>query len=198
VSARTAVYVLWLRALKRFWRSKSQIIGSIAMPLFFLGFLGLGLNRMAVPGIAGDGNYLRFLVPGIIGMSLLFSSTFAGLSVLWDREFGFLKEIMVAPVSRLAIVVGRTAGGLTTGLIQGLLLLAVSFILGFRIPGAGASWHSLHGPRSRNGLARIASPSKDMQGFGLVMNFAPTPSSSPAPVCSKNHQPIRVLSYADR
>jgi ABC-2 type transport system permease protein len=205
VSARTAVYVLWLRALKRFWRSKAQIIGSIAMPLFFLGFLGLGLNRMAVPGIGGDGNYLRFLVPGIIGMSLLFSSTFAGLSVLWDREFGFLKEIMVAPVSRLAIVLGRTAGGLTTGLIQGLLLLAVAVILGFRIPGAGAFLLAflfmLLIASTFNGLGLVfASLMKDMQGFGLIMNFVIFPifflSGAMYPV--KNLPAgIRVLSYID-
>ena len=98
---KTAIYVLWLREMKRFIRAKSRIVGALAMPLFFLAFLGLGFRRMTIPGIDGGLDYVRFLVPGIIGMSILFSSTFAGLSVLWDREFGFLKEIMVAPVSRV-------------------------------------------------------------------------------------------------
>ncbi|MFQ6109533.1 MAG: ABC transporter permease, partial [Candidatus Aminicenantales bacterium] len=113
----TAVYVLWLREMKRFLRAKSRIAGAVAMPLFFLAFLGLGFRRIAIPGISSEMDYIRFLVPGILGMSLLFSSTFAGLSVLWDREFGFLKEIMVAPVNRVSIVLGRMAGGMTTALI---------------------------------------------------------------------------------
>ena len=130
---KAAIYVLWLREMKRFVRAKSRIIGALAFPLFFLGFLGLGFRRMAIPGLSGDVNYISFLVPGILGMSLLFSSTFGGLSVLWDREFGFLKEIMVAPVSRVSIVLGRIAGGITTAMIQGLLILAISFLIGFRL-----------------------------------------------------------------
>jgi len=78
-------------------------------------------------------NYIQFLVPGIIGMSIIFSSTFAGMSVLWDREFGFLKEIMVAPVSRISVVLGRIAGGATTAMIQGALILGISIIIGFKI-----------------------------------------------------------------
>ena len=131
--SRTAVYVLWLREMKRFLRAKSRIIGALAMPLFFLAFLGLGFRRMALPGMEGDINYIQFLVPGIVGMSLLFSSTFGGLSVLWDKEFGFLKEIMVAPVSRVSIVLGRIAGGVTTALIQGVLILGISAFMGFKI-----------------------------------------------------------------
>jgi len=95
----TAIYVLWLREMKRFVRAKSRVIGTLAMPLFFLAFLGLGFNNMSIPGMSKDIDYIRFLVPGIIGMSMLFTSMFAGISVLWDREFGFLKEIMVTPVN---------------------------------------------------------------------------------------------------
>ena len=130
---KTAIYVLWVREMKRFWRAKSRIVGALAMPLFFLAFLGLGFRRMSIPGVDGEVGYIRFLVPGIIGMSILFSSTFGGLSVLWDREFGFLKEIMVAPVSRVSIVLGRIAGGATTALIQAILILGISFIMGFKI-----------------------------------------------------------------
>ncbi len=172
----TAVYVLWLREIKRFSRAKSRVIGALAMPLFFLVFLGLGFNRMAVPGMTGDRTYIRFLVPGIIGMGLLFSSTFGGLSVLWDREFGFLKEIMVAPVSRLSIVVGRVAGGTTTGLIQGVMILGISFILGFKISGPTSLFLAILMmtliATTFLGLGLIfASLLKDMQGFSIIMNF---------------------------
>jgi ABC-2 type transport system permease protein len=172
----TAVYVLWLREMKRFMRAKSRIVGALAMPLFFLVFLGLGFNRMAVPGMTKDLNYIHFLVPGIIGMGLLFSSTFGGLSVLWDREFGFLKEIMVAPVSRLSIVIGRIAGGTTTGLIQGVMILGISFILGFKIISPASFFLSLLMmvliATTFLGLGLIfASKLKDMQGFSVIMNF---------------------------
>ena len=174
--SRTAVYVLWLREMKRFLRAKSRIIGALAMPLFFLAFLGLGFRRMAIPGMEGDINYIQFLVPGIIGMSLLFSSTFGGLSVLWDKEFGFLKEIMVAPVSRVSIVLGRIAGGVTTALIQSVLILGISAFMGFKITSIlslllGFLFMILISVTFL-GLGLIfASKMKDMQGFSIVMNF---------------------------
>lgn len=201
----TAVYVLWLREMKRFVRAKSRVIGALAMPLFFLGFLGLGFNRMGVPGIGRDLSYIHFLVPGIIGMSLLFSSTFAGLSVLWDREFGFLKEIMVTPVNRVSIVIGRIAGGTTTALIQGLMLVGIALIIGFKIPGAGsfllAVVFMLLITTTFIGLGLIfASVMKDMQGFGIIMNFVMFPMLflSGAMYPLKNlPTAVRVLSYAD-
>ncbi|MFQ6069898.1 MAG: ABC transporter permease [Candidatus Aminicenantales bacterium] len=172
----TAMYVLWLREMKRFLRAKSRIFGALAMPLFFLGFLGLGFRRIALPGMASDVNYITFLVPGILGMSLLFSSTFGGLSVLWDREFGFLKEIMVAPVSRISIVLGRIAGGVTTALIQSVLILTISFIMGFKLSSPFSLLLALIFMVMISvtflGLGLIfASRMKDMQGFSIVMNF---------------------------
>jgi ABC-2 type transport system permease protein len=201
----TAVYVLWLREMKRFVRAKSRIIGALAMPLFFLGFLGLGFSRMAVPGVDRGMNYIHFLVPGIIGMSLLFSSTFAGLSVLWDREFGFLKEIMVTPVSRVSIVVGRIAGGTTTALIQGLMLLVIAVILGFKVPSVLSFFVALAFmlliTTTFIGLGLIfASVMKDMQGFGIIMNFVMFPMFflSGAMYPLKNLPGvIRALSYID-
>ncbi|MFH1445085.1 MAG: ABC transporter permease [Nanoarchaeota archaeon] len=92
-----AIYVLWLREVKKFIRNKSRIIGMLGMPLFFLAFLGIGFSNMPVTGMSGV-DYLSFLIPGIITMGMVFTSMFAGISVLWDRQFGFLKEIMVAPV----------------------------------------------------------------------------------------------------
>jgi ABC-2 type transport system permease protein len=94
-----AIYSIWLREMLRFFRRKSRVFGSVAMPFFFLAFMGMGFESgTSMPGIPSGVGYISFLTPGIIGMTLLFSATFAGLSVLWDREFGFLKEIMVAPV----------------------------------------------------------------------------------------------------
>jgi ABC-2 type transport system permease protein len=199
------IYVLWLREMKRFLRAKSRIVGALAMPLFFMAFLGMGFNRMAVPGLSGGVHYLRFLVPGMIGMSLLFSSTFAGLSVLWDREFGFLKEIMVAPVSRVSIVLGRIAGGITTALLQSLAILLISALAGFKF---GSPWSLAPAvlfmvliATTFIGMGLIfASKMKDMQGFSIVMNFVIFPifflSGAVYPL--KNLPvPVRILSYAD-
>ncbi len=172
----TVVYILWLREMKRFFRAKSRVIGTMAMPLLFLVFLGFGFGRMNVPGISQNINYINFLVPGIIGMSLLFTSTFAGLSVLWDREFGFLKEIMVAPVSRVSIAVGRIAGGISTSLIQGISILLISILLGFKMKGVFSLLFSIlfmalvSATFVAIGLG-IASQMKDIHGFSLIMNF---------------------------
>ncbi len=177
---KAAIYVLWLREMKRFMRAKSRIFGALAMPLFFLAFLGLGFRKMAIPGMSAEVDYIHFLVPGIIGMSILFSSTFGGLSVLWDREFGFLKEIMVAPVSRVSIVMGRIAGGATTTLIQAILILGISFIMGFKVAGVSSVLMALVFMTLISitflGLGLIfASKMKDMQGFSIVMNFVMFP-----------------------
>ena len=173
---KTAVYVLWLREMKRFVRAKSRVVGALGMPLFFLAFLGMGFRRMAIPGIAEDVNYIQFLVPGIMGMSIIFSSTFAGMSVLWDREFGFLKEIMVAPVSRISVVLGRIAGGATTAMIQAAFILGISIIMGFKILSILslllAIIFILLIAVTFLGLGLIiASKMRDMQGFGIVINF---------------------------
>lgn len=170
------IYVLWLRELKRLLRAKSRLMGTLLMPLFFLAFLGMGFRRTAIPGVPLGMAYSAFITPGILGMSILFSSTFAGLSVIWDREFGFLKEIMVAPVTRVSIVLGRIAGGITTSLFQAVAILSISILLGFR-PG---SWQMLLPAllfmvlisMTFIGLGLIfASRMRDMQGFNIVMNF---------------------------
>lgn len=172
-----AIYSIWLREMLRFFRVKSRLIGSLGSPFFFLAFLGIGFGSgTAMPGIPQGVGYVGFLTPGIIGMTLLFSSTFAGLSVLWDREFGFLKEIMVAPVSRIAIVLGRTAGGVTTAIIQALIILLSGVLLGMAVPGLQGLIISLAfmiliaATFIGLGLA-FASKMEDMSGFSLIMNF---------------------------
>src|SRR5512141_1933382 len=113
------LYILWLRQIKRYFRSKARMIGSLGQPLLFLVALGFGFGPIFQK--AGGGNYIDFLSPGIIAMTILFSSTFAGMEVLWDKEFGFLKETLVAPVSRWKIMLGRTLGGATVAFLQGVL-----------------------------------------------------------------------------
>ena len=126
----SAIYILWLRELKRYTRSRAQIVASLGNPLLYLLVLGFGLGPVFKR--AGNGDYLQFVAPGVIGMTVLFSSIFSGLGILWDRQFGFLKETLVAPVSRLQIMIGRTLGGATVALMQGLLVTIVCLIAGFR------------------------------------------------------------------
>src|SRR6187401_233341 len=170
----SAIYILWLREIKRYTRSRSQIIASLAQPLLYLFALGFGLGPVFQK--AGQGSYLQFVAPGVIGMSVLFTSIFSGIGLLWDRQFGFLKETLVAPVPRLTIMAGRTLGGATIAIIQGTLVLIVCMIVGFR----PESWAAV--PMALMFMALIAivfaalgtaigSTLKDMQGFQLIMNF---------------------------
>jgi ABC-2 type transport system permease protein len=128
-----AIYVMWLRQMKRFVRSKSRLVVSIIQPLFFLLILGSGFNQFQLADI-GNIDYRSFLAPGIITMAIVFSSMFTGISVLWDKQFGFLQEVLVAPVSRLSIIIGRTLGGASVALVQGFIILLISIFLGIPFP----------------------------------------------------------------
>jgi ABC-2 type transport system permease protein len=175
-----AIGMLWLREMKRTWRAKSRMIGSLMMPLFFLVFLGTGFKGASLPNMPTGIDYVTFLIPGALGMTLLFSSIFGGLQVLWDKEFGFLKEIMVTPVSRLSIVLGRMAGGTTVAIVQSLMILFLSLLFGFRIHGFIGFWIAflfmllIAFTFIGIGLA-FASRMKDMHGFQLVINFVVFP-----------------------
>lgn len=167
------IYILWLRQIKRYFRSKARIVGSIGQPLLFLVALGFGFG--SVFSKAGEGNYLDFLSPGIIAMSILFTALFTGIEIIWDRQFGFLKETLVAPVSRLNIMIGRTLGGATVASLQGLIVLTVTIPLGFRpnilmLPVGFIFMLLIAFFFTALGTA-IASFLKDMQGFQLIMNF---------------------------
>jgi len=172
-----AVYTIWLREMKHFVRARSRIIGNIAMPFFFMAFMGIGIGaNFDLSGTFSGISYLDFLAPGIIAMVLLFSSMFAGISVLYDRQFGFLKEILVAPVSRVSIVTGRVLAGMTTGLVQGLIVLLIAVALGVQITNIFGVLFSLifilliSMSFVSLGIA-FASRMQDMQGFQLIMNF---------------------------
>src|SRR6476660_1518451 len=130
------VFALWLREVKRYLRSRAQVVASLGQPLMYLLVLGFGLGPVFEK--AGQGDYLQFVAPGVVGMTILFSSIFSGVGLLWDRQFGFLKETLVAPVPRLQIMAGRTLGGATVAVLQGTLVLTVCLIAGFRPQGLAA------------------------------------------------------------
>ena len=174
----SAVYILWLRELRRYVRSRAQIVASLGQPLLYLIALGFGLGPVFQK--AGEGSYLQFVAPGVIAMTVLFSSVFSGMGLLWDRQFGFLKETLVAPVPRIHIMLGRTLGGATVAVIQGLLVMAVCFIAGFRLVDLRALPLALFFMAliacafSALGTA-IGSALENMQGFQLIMNFLVMP-----------------------
>ncbi len=170
-----AVFTIWQREVIRYLRSPSRIIGSLGMPFFFLAFLGLGLQSAFAIRPGGE-KYLDYIAPGIVGMVLLFSSTVSGISVIWDRQFGFLKVMLVAPIPRLAIVLGRTAGGTTTASIQAIIFLGISFLLGVRVPSPGGLmlalvFMGLIGLSFSSLGVALASRMEDPHGFQLIFNF---------------------------
>lgn len=172
------IYILWLRQVKKYSRSRSRIIGSLAQPLLFLLAFGFGFG--SVYQKAGGGNYIQFLAPGIIAMSVLFTSIFTGIEIIWDRQFGFLKETMVAPVSRFKIMLGRTLGGATVGAIQGIVVFLLTLIVGFRPANVlmlpfGLLFIFFIGILFTSLGTAIASKLEDMQGFQLIMNFLVMP-----------------------
>jgi len=174
----SVIYVLWLRQLKRYARSRARIVGSLGQPLLFLLSLGFGFGPIFRR--AGQGNYIQFLAPGVIAMTVLFSAIFNGIELIWDRQFGFLKETLVAPVPRVTIMIGRTLGGATTSVIQGLIVAIVCTIAGFRPVGAaafagGIVFMILIALMFTALGTAIASVLSDFQGFQMVMNFLVMP-----------------------
>ncbi len=173
-----AIYILWLREVKKYGRSRVQIIASLGQPLLYLLVLGFGLGPVYQK--AGGGSYLQFMAPGIVGMAVLFTSVFSGIALLWDRQFGFLKETLVAPVPRIYVMIGRTLGGATVAMLQGTLIVVVCLIAGFRpvsLPGIplGFAFMALIAIVFAALGTSIGSSLQDMQGFQLIMNFLVLP-----------------------
>lgn len=168
------VYILWLRQVKKYFRSRTRIIGALGQPILFLIALGFGFG--AIYAKAGGGNYLEFLAPGIIALSILFTATFNGVEVIWDRQFGFLKETLVAPVNRTKIMLGRTLGGASVSAFQGAIILVIASLIGFQIttpwliPVALLFMFLLGLLFTALGTA-LASTMEDIQGFQLIVNF---------------------------
>ena len=173
-----AVLILWLRQLKLYFRSRARMIGALGQPTLFLLSLGFGLGPVFAR--AGRGDYVQFLAPGIVTMGILFTAVFSGIGLIWDRHFGFLKETLVAPVSRLEIVLGRTLGSATVALIQGSMVFLVCVVAGFRpahpflLPLALLFMALIAIMGTAIGTA-VGSMLEDMQGFPLIMNFIVLP-----------------------
>jgi ABC-2 type transport system permease protein len=174
----SVIYILWLRQLKHYFRSRARMVGSLAQPLLFLVGLGFGFGQTFEK--AGNGSYLQFLAPGIICMGVLFTAMFSGIDMIWDRQFGFLKETLVAPVARIQIIAGRILGGATVAVIQGLVVSVICFVAGFRVE------HLAMLPVALAFLFLIAilfaavgttlgSLLQDMHAFPLIMNFLVMP-----------------------
>ena len=174
----STIYILWLREMKRYVRSRAQIVASLGQPMLYLLALGFGLGPVFQR--SGQGSYLQFVAPGVVGMSILFMSIFSGIGLLWDRQFGFLKETLLAPVPRLQVMVGKALGGATVAVIQGSIVFVVCLIAGFRpvsisaLPIAFLFMSLIAAMFTSLGTA-IGSLLVDMQGFQLVMNFLVMP-----------------------
>ncbi len=172
-----AIYIIWLRELKKFIRDRSRLISSIAQPFIWLLLIGTGFG--ATFGKVGDLQYIQFMFPGILVMTLLFSSMFSAISIIWDREFGFLKEMLVAPIRRTSIAIGKAIGGASRSTIQGIIILVFSpliginitiqkfflivplmFFIAFTISGIGII---------------IAARMESFEGFNLIVNFVIMP-----------------------
>lgn len=174
----SVIYILWLRQLKQYARSRARVIGSLAQPLLFLTALGFGFGPTFEK--AGNGSYIQFVAPGIMCMAVLFAAIFSGIDMIWDRQFGFLKETLVAPVARPYIVFGRILGGASVAVIQGMIVAVICLLIGFRIE------HPAMLPLALLFLFLIAlvfaaagsalgALLEDLQAFPLIMNFLAMP-----------------------
>ncbi len=169
------IYILCLRQLKHYWRSRSRLIGSLGRPLVFWVCFIFGFGPMYSKA-SGGANYTDFLTPGIIAMAILFTAIFSGLEVIWDQRFGFLKETLVAPISRTEIMIGKTLGGAAIAIIQGLIVLSMTYLIGFRIQSLSSLFLGLIFMFliaiffTGLGLA-ISTKLKDFQGYQMLLNF---------------------------
>jgi len=168
-----AIYIMWLRQVKKYWRSKARLIGSLGQPILFLVALGFGFNHIFENAMGTS--YVEFLVPGVIVMSILFTSMFTGIELIWDRQFGFLKETLVAPVSRTKLMLGRTLGGATVAVAQGIIVMLIALLVGFRPSLTGLPiallFMFLIGILFTAFGTAIASRLEDMQAFPIIINF---------------------------
>ncbi len=175
-----AIYAIWLRDVVRFKSERARIVSAFAQPLIYLAVMGTGLGAMLRVAAAPPGfSYLTFMYPGILGMTVLFTALFSAISVIWDREFGFLREILVAPISRASIVLGKVLGGATVATFQGMVLLLLAPIVGVPLGATQIVELSLvmflaASALTSLGLA-IASRMSSMEGFQVVMNFLVIP-----------------------
>jgi ABC-2 type transport system permease protein len=184
-----AIYIIWYRDVLRFWRDRARLVASLAQPLLYLVIFGTGLSSALSGAGGGFGGragapptgltYSQFIFPGIIGMAVLFSAIFGAMSIVWDREFGFLKEVLVAPIDRSAVAVGKALGGATQAMVQGLVLLVLAPFIGIKLTiltilALVPLTFVLAFALSSLGVA-IASKMRSMQGFQMIMTFLMMP-----------------------
>lgn len=168
-----AIYVIVLREFTRFFRQKSRLVVTVARPLIWLLIVGSGFTRLI--DVKAGASYLQFILPGIVGMTILFSSIFSTISVVWDREFGFLREMLVAPVSRVTIVFGKLISGTALSVLQGSMLLLVAPFIGLSL--GVREFFIMLVLMALVALAItslglfIASFLTSLEGFNVIMNF---------------------------
>lgn len=172
-----AVYLVWLRDLKRFWRDKPQLAGTTFRSVLWLVFLGLGIQAN-FPPVEGY-RYTQYVLPGIMGMAVLFTTIQSTITIIWDREFGFMKEMLVAPISRFSIVMGKALSGTTLGLLEAGVVMALAPLFGlglsFEAVFRSATFLALMGLGFSGLGITIASQLKTFEGFGAIMNFLVLP-----------------------
>jgi ABC-2 type transport system permease protein len=172
------IYIMWWRQMIRQWRARGRLIGALGQPLLFLLAFGFGFGPVFQR--AGQGSYLQFMAPGVISMGIIFSAMFSGIELIWDRQFGFIKETLVAPVPRWQIMLGRACGGASVALLQAVLVALISLAVGFRVDSTAHVLLALVYAAlvalmfTALGTA-IASVVEDFQAFPLVMNFLVMP-----------------------
>ncbi|MCL4383365.1 MAG: ABC transporter permease [Candidatus Marsarchaeota archaeon] len=202
-----AIYTIWLREILRFVKSKSRLVGSIAQPFIWLAIVGVGLN--AAFKMTNNISYLSFMAIGIMGMTILFNSLFAGINVIWDRQFGFLKEILVAPISRIGIVLGKIFGSTTISVIMALIVLIIVLLFGIisikSITFLGiitAIIFMILTSVTFVGMGLIIATNVDnIEGFQVLMNFLVMPlfflSGALFPITSSTPEWLQIVSKID-
>jgi ABC-2 type transport system permease protein len=202
-------YAIWLRDFLTFSREKARIIAMVGQPFFYLAILGRGITSGMSFTTTGAVTYSKFMYPGVIGLSMLFTSIFSAMSIIWDREFGFLKEVLVAPVPRWSVAIGKSFGGATVALAQAVMLIILSPLAGIWPPTPlliieiiGLSFLISFATTSLGVV--IASRMSSMQGFQVVMNFLVLPlyflsgamfPMSKAPLWMRSLMAIDPLTY---
>ena len=174
------IYGILLRDIKKFWRERSRLLGGVARPILWLLILGGSLKAaINADAISGGVDYQQYIFPGVIGLTLIFAAMQSAMSIIWDREFGFLKEILAAPVPRLSVVIGKTLGGAAQATLQGIItllfaplvglwlsplviiqLILMMFVVAFALTALGVV---------------IASNMTSFEGFGTISNFVVMP-----------------------
>ncbi len=175
----TGVYVLWLREMKRFWRDRPRRLGAFFQPLVYLFLLGTGMQAAFTVFGGGKIDYVAFMYPGILAMTVLFTSVFSAISILWDRQFGFLKEVLVSPIPRTSVAIGKVVGGASTACLQGVILMLLAFVPGLLGFSLTTLWKVLllmpvtillSLSMTSMGVA-IAARMKSFEAFPIIMNF---------------------------